>query len=400
MRIFVIPSWYPSPNLPMAGIFVQEQCQALAECQPQLQMAVSTWGHGDLELQLGRPWAALQSIIKYCVKPRAPRWQSGALMSAYSPALTWSHRLPGGGASRLLQANEANFRNALNHWGGIDLIHAHVSYPAGFMAAELSKKYGVPYVVTEHMGPFPFATMMQGNQPMWQIRQALNNAERIIAVSPSLAAGIESFGFKGVQTIPNLVNEDQFCPANLASAKASDSKFVFFTLGNLVPQKGVGDLLKAIALWNPPADEVEFWIGGEGQNAAHYKQQAAELGVADRVKWLGQVPREDAPALFQRCDCFVLPSLHETFGVVLAEAIACGKPVIATRCGGPESIVTQTNGQLVAPGSPAELSQALADMRIQHAQYDPIAIRQSFVSRFSRQAVTQQIVDMYKAVLS
>jgi glycosyltransferase involved in cell wall biosynthesis len=305
-----------------------------------------------------------------------------------------------GGAKRLLKASERNYLTARDRLGGIDLIHAHVSYPAGFMAAELRKKYGVPYVITEHMGPFPFATMMQAGQPMWQIRHALNNAERIIAVSPSLAARIESFGFTRVQTIPNLVNEDQFCPADLASAKVSDSKFVFFTLGNLVPQKGVGDLLKAIALWDPPADEVEFWIGGEGPHAAQYQQQAAALGIADRVKWLGQVPREDAPSLFQQCDCFVLPSLHETFGVVLAEAIACGKRVIATRCGGPESIVTRTNGQLVAPKSPAELSQALAAMRVQHAQYDPTAIRQSFVSRFSRQAVTQQIVEMYEAVLS
>ena len=400
MKVLVIPSWYPSSAQRFGGIFVEDQCEALVAQHPDIDLVVSSWGHADFEIQMRQPASAMAAVRRFITASRHPQWTGNPIPTVTSPAISWSHRLPRGGANQLLKASEQNFLAARDRLGGVDLIHAHVSYPAGFMAAELSKKYNVPYVVTEHMSPFPFATMMQDDQPMWQIRHALKNAKRIIAVSPSLAARIESFGFTGVQTIPNLVNEDQFCPADVASAKASGNKFVFFTLGNLVPQKGVGDLLKAIALWNPPADEVEFWIGGEGRYAEQYKQQAAELGIADRVKWLGQVPREDAPALFQRCDCFVLPSLHETFGVVLAEAIACGKPVIATRCGGPESIVTRTNGQLVAPGSPAELSQALADMRIQHAQYDAIAIRESFVSRFSRQAVTQQIVDMYKAVLS
>ena len=130
-----------------------------------------------------------------------------------------------------------------------------------------------------------------------------------------------------------------------------------------------------------------------------YRAMAQSLGIADRIKWLGHVSREEAPKLFQECHVYVMASRHETFGVVYAEAIACGKPVIATRCGGPEYIVTATNGRLVENGDSTGLMEAMQATAEQWHEYSPQAIRTDFEMRFSRPAVVQQLRALYEEVI-
>ena len=96
-----------------------------------------------------------------------------------------------------------------------------------------------------------------------------------------------------------------------------------------------------------------------------------------------------------QCDVFVLPSLYETFGVVLIEALAAGKPVIATRCGGPESIVNDENGLLVAPANSDALGRAMRQMVEAIDRFNKDIIRSDCIARFSRQAVIEQLGRVY-----
>ena len=118
------------------------------------------------------------------------------------------------------------------------------------------------------------------------------------------------------------------------------------------------------------------------------------------MRWLGPISRVQAPKLFTDCHIYVMPSRHETFGVVYAEAIASGKPIIATRCGGPEFIVNATNGVLVDVGDVPALSQAMQTMAAHWADYSPQAIRKDFEQRFSRAAVVRQLRALYQEVLN
>lgn len=244
------------------------------------------------------------------------------------------------------------------------------------------------------MGPFPFRPLLKNGVPIQEITEAFNAADASIAVSPSLAQRIASFGYPEPHTIPNVIDERRFVPAQPVS-----HKFVFFTLCGISDQKGIDHLLEAIALWNPPAEAVEFRIGGDGVMRKAYEKLAVSLGVANRVNWLGAISREAAPRLFQECHAYVMPSRHETFGVVYAEAIACGKPIIATRCGGPESIVNDTNGKLVDIGDVEALSVAMQQVMTHWNDYEPQAIRQDFDNRFSRPAVVKQLASIYKTIV-
>lgn len=394
MNLFIIPSWYPSQAQPIGGIFTQEQAEAIADLRPDINVIVSTWGHYDSEIPLRRPWNLLKILLwrlkqkSNCISRRSGVWE------IFNPVIYWSHRLPFGGARRLIDINRRNLKLAAERFGKIDLIHAHVSYPAGYVASLLAKELGIPYVMTEHMGPFPFRSLAIKGKPMPEIAQAFGKASMSIAVSSSLAARISSFGYPEPTVVPNLVDERRFTTGDPLSGK-----FVFFTLCGLTDQKGIDHLLEAIALWNPPADQFEFRIGGDGPMRAAYQDLADRFGVTDRVCWLGAVSREDAPRYFRECHIYVMPSRHETFGIVYAEAIASGKPIIATRCGGPEFIVNSDNGILVDVGDVVALADVMEKLANKWKIYKPLAIRHDFEQRFSRQAVVSQLSVLYEKVL-
>lgn len=394
MNVFLIPSWYPSSTSPLAGVFTQEQAEAIAELAQDTQIIVSKWGHFDGILNAMRPWLWPKRLLWWLRQPRNAICFNKGVIEVCNPKISWSERLPFGGARQLIGVNRRNFNLAQKKFGKIDLIHAHVSYPGGYIASLLAKQHGIPYVLTEHMSPFPFPNLMRSGIPVPEISKAFNESAASIAVSPSLADRIESFGYPRPNVIPNVVDERNFTPGH-----SSSDKFIFFTLCGITEQKGIDHLLEAIALWNPPANKFEFRIGGEGPMKAIYQAKAKGLGIADRVLWLGAVSRDQAPILFRDCHIFVLPSRHETFGVVYAEAIACGKPIIATRCGGPESIVNEENGQLVDVADVTGLAHAMHSMANDWHNYKPDRIRVSFEQRFSRQAVVKQLLGLYQQVL-
>src|SRR5262249_14001014 len=126
---------------------------------------------------------------------------------------------------------------------------------------------------------------------------------------------------------------------------------------NLVRRKGVDVLLAAIAEI-AARSRCALWIAGEGPERAALSAEATRLGVADRVTFLGR--RSDVPDLLEACDVFALPSRQEGLGVAALEAMARGRPVVASAVGGLAEIVApEETGYLVAPGDAPALGAAI-----------------------------------------
>lgn len=393
MHVFIIPSWYPSKSSPLSGCFVKEQALAISHFLPDVRVTVSTWGHEDglLPLKQLQSWLG---ILSWRLRQKPDQINCSEIHEIFNPLLTWSDRLPFRGLGRLVAVNQRNLEIATKAFGKVDLMHAHVSYPAGYVASVLKETFGIPYVLTEHMGPFPHPALIRRGHLITPVRTAFNRADATVAVSPFLANAITKFGFDQCTVIPNLVNEQQFRPQ-----VPTPGRFVLFTLCTLTPEKGVEDLLRAFAQWNPLPKMVELRIGGDGPMADQYRDLAQQLGIADRIFWLGRVGREHVVRLFQTCHVYVMPSRYETFGVVYAEAMACGKPVIATQCGGPESIVNQDSGRLVEVGNIDQLAEVMEWMYGNWSNFDPKSIRTYFENNFSGRAVTGQLFELYKYVI-
>jgi glycosyltransferase involved in cell wall biosynthesis len=114
---------------------------------------------------------------------------------------------------------------------------------------------------------------------------------------------------------------------------------------------------------------------------------------------VGKRPNTEIPLWMNACDLVVLPSLSEGFGVVLIEAMACGKPVVATRCGGPEEIVTPETGILVPPGDEIALAKALHDVLSDQQRFDPQEIRRRAVDNYAYGNIASRITAVYREVL-
>lgn len=397
MNIFVIPSWYPSKDAPLSGVFTKEQVLSILQFSAQHNFGISLWGQRDEATLLWTKdhFRNIKKLFFFLFFRQTENHLHSHYSEFYTPALTWTNWLLEGNLKNIIRANGQNLQRFEAKFGKVSLIHAHVAFPGGYIAMELAKKYKIPYIITEHMGPFPLPSFIGRKNILWKIKNSLQNARFVISVSPQAGSDIKNKTGVDPLIIPNLVNENLF---SVLPKNNRYPSFTFFTLGRIDKQKGIPDLLEAIELMEDK--EALFRIGGDGESKKEYEKLAEELNIADRIQWLGELSRTEAAKEFQQCHAFVLPSIHESMGVVYAEAIACGKPIIATRCGGPESIVNQNNGLLVNINSPQQLAQAMDCLIKNYDRYQPEVIRKDFMERFSSEVVTKKIVSVYEAVVA
>jgi len=130
------------------------------------------------------------------------------------------------------------------------------------------------------------------------------------------------------------------------------------------------------------------------------RQVAVDLGIAGCVNFAGKKPLTELVREIQKSALLVLPSRAESFGMVLVEALACGTPVVATRCGGPEDIVTEEVGILVPPEDPQALAAGIAQVMDRRSDYDPAKLRTYALERFGLESVGQQLRALYAEALS
>lgn len=236
----------------------------------------------------------------------------------------------------------------------IDIINSHLSYPAGFLGTIIQKIKSIPNIITEHTW---IKKHFRSTVHRLCVVYALKNCSCILAVSNALKEDINLYCKNQIRIIPNVVDADRF---PLLEAKKA-GKLNLGILGGLSNnRKGLDILLKAVSLLHDK--NLHLHIGGDGILLPYYKSMAIDLGIYEKCTFYGQVLPGNVTEFYSRLDIFVLPSRDETFGVVIIEAMACGLPVIATKCGGPQEIITTETGLLIAPENELELADAIRHM--------------------------------------
>ena len=292
-----------------------------------------------------------------------------------------------------IRAGIVGFEEYRRRFGSPGVIHAHNLNPAGLLAQRLAKDFGIPYVVTEHSTFYRRGLIPLAIHPA--LRRAAENASVVAGVSTALNDTLRktlSLGNMPLRVIGNVLAPG-FATALPLRPESSD--FTFLSIGNLIPVKGQSTLLDAFADAFGGNSKVCLRIGGDGDLLASLKERASALGIASQVVFLGRLSPQRVVDEVDNCDSFVLPSYVETFGVVVIEALARGKPVIATRCGGPESIVSEDDGVLVPAGDAVALSAALNTMKEERSRFDSDRIRQRAIARFGDDEIGRQLVNMY-----
>lgn len=384
LKVLILPSWLPSRENPILGVFVLDQARALQTVH-------------DVAI-LWPEVTPFRSLLR--VRPRPAEGEAGPdgvlLMRCRARARVPHSRLAVLHARR--RAALRGLQRLVATWGRPEVIHAHVVLPAGWIALALGKELGAPVVLTEHSSPFAARLRRRWERPL--VASTLRRCDVVIAVGPGLAAEMRRAGFTGrIEVIGNVVATPRSVerhPAVVARAGCVSIAFV----GGLVEQKGAGDLLVALARLHHDGFGFHAYLAGDGPLRAALEARAEELAIASRCTFLGTLPRAEVQSLVASCELLVAPSLHESFCLATAEALALGKPVVTTRCGGPEHYVTPDRGAVVEPRDAEALAAAIREVAGSLDRFDSGAIRASVLERFGSGAFVESMTAVYGRVIA
>jgi glycosyltransferase involved in cell wall biosynthesis len=377
--LFVTP-WYPTEDHQYRGIFVREYAKAvrLHHDVTVLHFQADTTASGsrrfwDLVREDREELA--EGIPTYRLHYRGIFFERGR-----SIILAWP----------MFSA----LRRVAQWHGRIDVIHAHV-YVCGFYAVIVGKLCGIPTVVSEHSSGFPRRLISRIGRIEAGI--AFRLADRVLPVSEALQKAIERYGLRAdFRVVPNAVDADLFAPQARTESRNEPVRLLF--VGGLIEPKGLPFLFQAMAQLQSRRRDLLLDVVGIGPELENYQRLTARLGLAERVAFHGTKSKQEVAEFFRRADLFVLPSLSETFSVATAEALTAGVPVLVTRCGGPEGLVTEKNGVLVPPQDAKALADALCTMLDRLESYDRREIAHAARERFGYEAVAAALDDVYSQV--
>jgi glycosyltransferase involved in cell wall biosynthesis len=385
VNVLLTSRLYPSSAYPERGTFVHNQAHFLAElCQ--LEIIVPTPFFPSLP-GFGR-WSAVARVGK--------REMLDGLAVSFPRYLSLPRRVLFTRAWRFYL--RALKRGHMRH---PDLIHAHLAYPDGRAAVEYGRQLGVPVIISVHghdVREIPLAN------ERWRtlVAEALQQADAVIASSRDVRERVLALGVKNerLHDIPQGVDCRRFVPATERTPGAGGWRLLY--AGRFDPKKGLGVLLEAMHLLCQKRQDITLkLVGGSrmGGSDTVFQKQAAELGLVDRVEFVEAVPWAEIPEIMAAADLFVLPSFYDSFGIVLIEAMACGMPVVSTRCGGPEDIVDAAVGLLAEVGDASSLANAIDDALNRYGRFDREAIRRRAEQQYDYRQVAARVHAVYEGVL-
>lgn len=388
MNIVIIPAFFQTKNRPTLGSFFLDQAKALKRAGHEVTILYCD----TYSVKCAKEWfiyqeeaaSQIQGIQIYRVKSFCPMKHG---MEGHKEAFAK-------GIERLWEKHMKN--------QSVDIIHAHCCVWAGYAAMKLSEKVKLPYVVTEHATLFQLHKDEISHANKKVITEVFQKASKVICVSSAFAKLLAEYT-TDIEVIGNVVDCEQF---KVSEHKNDGCRFLtvcYMEEEAQLYKKGMDILIKAWAKIAPKYPKARLVVGGGGKAAEKVVEWTKEYQVEDSVEFLGALNREQVVEQMQQCDCFVLPSRYETFGVVYVEAMACGKPVIAVANGGPDDFVHDFNGILIQPEQEEELVQTFEKMintlGQQDSPYQPERIASYVEEKFSYRAIAERLQYIYSLIV-
>jgi glycosyltransferase involved in cell wall biosynthesis len=383
MNVLIVSGGYPTDNYPLNGTFQFEQAMALHDAGHEVTFAV----------------ADLRSLRRHR--------KLGLLETERGGIKVISMSVPVGALPPQIVGRTAVFavRSLFQYSKKIgikpEIVHAHFAVYYGMAAAEnMSLLPNARLVVTEHDSGINEEVV--DKYTISCMGKAYNKAGAVIAVGIPLQAKIRSLTGVEAKYIPNMYNDKLFFPNKNPEVSWDHlDPFRFVSVGSLIKRKRTERLIEAFSHAFQSNSNVNLVIIGDGPERPILAKMIQELRLQDQVALVGAITRKEIASVFRKSHCFVTASENETFGLACIEALACGLPVIATRCNGPEYFIDDTNGILVDVGDGVALKKALMEMTSNRLLYDTKKIVQSTAELFSPRAVISSIGGVYeKAYLS
>ncbi|RED49883.1 glycosyltransferase family 4 protein [Aestuariispira insulae] len=388
IKILTFTSLFPNQQQPNFGVFVENRLRHLkasGEVEAKV-LAPVPWFPiaSDRFGKYGKLAQVPEQEIRHGLEINHPRFpvipKIGMIISPYL----------------LYRAMRPIVRRIIESGYDFDLLDAHYFYPDGVAAALLARDFNKPFIITARgadLNQFPGFPI-----PKKWIRWAADQADGIITVSNALTEPLKDLcaDMEKVTFLRNGVDLTGFQPMNQEQArqKYSVSGKIGVSVGGLIERKGHHITIDAVK----EIPDLTFLIAGEGPERANLEAQIARNGLKDRVRLLGAVPHKELSELFSAADFSVLSSSSEGWANVLLESMASGTPVVATRIGGTDEVVTAPEAGLLvdqrAPGAIADGIRTLLDNMPERTA------TRAYAEKFSWDDTTQGQLRLFRKILA
>lgn len=374
MKVFVVSKGMPTEKYPINGIFEFDQAKALAKVGLNVAMLVIDFRSISYKRKYG--------LFSY-TKDNVSVFELSLPLGVYRRALPL-----------LQQLLIILYKKAVKSFGKPDIIHAHF-YSIAAIASVLKRKFNIPFVVTEHSSKLNKNILNISELDAQLAKLAYTNCDKLIAVSNALSRNLKTnFGVDSI-IIQNIVDVSNFQYVK----RDKKDKFTFVSVGNLIPLKRFDLLLRAFAQAFENDNSVRIVIIGGGVEYINLQNLVNQLNISKKVKFTGEICREELKKILYESDAFVLASSSETFGLSYIEAMASGLPVIATDCGGPSDFVNHNNGFLIPVDDKEKLVTALKNMRDNAYNFNGKEISDLIVKKYSPVEIGELLKNVYNLII-
>jgi glycosyltransferase involved in cell wall biosynthesis len=385
MKVLVFTTVFPNPAQPVQGLFVQERIRHAAR-------------HADVRVIAPVPWfRRLHTSI--------PHHETRAGLQIEHPTFVYFPGIFKTLDGLLLFLSAWRCVRRLRRTFDFDLIDGHFGYPDGFAAVLLGRWFRRPVTITLRGSETEHAHSWLKRR---LLARAWKRAARIIAVAHPLAALARWLGVpeSRIEVIPNGVDASRFAPRDRAETRKAmglpEHGRLLVSVGHLSPRKGFHRLLAILPELTRAFPDLTLAIVGGMESAGSYegqlRRQASELGLDGKVIFTGPRPPAEVALWLNAADLFVLASAREGCPNVVWEAMACGKPVVATRVGEVERMVPEFAGILCGSDTDdEELGRCLA--KGLQRTWDEGAIR-AYAARHTWEQVADRVREQWSLALT
>jgi teichuronic acid biosynthesis glycosyltransferase TuaC len=349
INILTFSTLYPNSVRPGHGIFVENRLRHLLAT-----------GEVSADVIAPAPWFPFSGnrFGEYGAFARVPHIETRHGISIHHPRYPLIPKIGMTIAPWLIfQAMKNHIRNRLENGNDFDLIDAHYFYPDGVAAAMLGRHFNKPVVITARGSDVN--VIAEFSRPRQSILRAAESAASVITVSEALRSSLRDLGVAAdkITTLRNGVDLETFSPVDRSSARQSlgISGNVILVVGNFVEAKGQHLVLTALA----GLPSATLLLAGNGPEEASLRRQTEELGLNERVRFLGRVAHEDLATIYSAADVSILASAQEGWPNVILESMACGAPVVATNVGGVTEIIGNGPGRVLNERTPEAIIEGI-----------------------------------------
>ena len=377
LKILFLPAWYPEYPGDVRGIFIHDQVTAAGLYNEVVVLPVKKASYKEV-------------YSGFTVSLSGKKAEERIIPIKYT-----SSRFSGVTFLRYLFSSMKQIKQIIKNGWIPDIIHAHI-FSAGVPAVLTAIGRRIPVIISEHSSQFLKDDLTWRDR--LKARIAFNRADLILPVSDHLESAIRSWGWgTAYKILPNSFDPEIFYPP--MEPESSKNNMILF-VGLLRPGKGVFVLLRSLSLLLKKRRDFRLVVAGDGPLRPEAELEAKKLNLAESVVFRGLQSRQKVSELMRECSFLVQPSLLETFSVTSIEAMACGKPIVASDLPVFREKINSKRGILVPPEDPAALTEALDGMLDAYQNYRSERIAAYARQNFSREKIARRLVDIYHEVLN